>query len=88
MVNRRNFTDNLTTNFIVSVMLNDNLINCWTTPDHAWQYLNRADGIPHRREGEQVLLDHIPLNVGRVLDLGTGDGRLLEIGRASCRERV
>ncbi|MEA5419234.1 class I SAM-dependent methyltransferase [Spirulina sp. CCNP1310] len=77
MVNRRNFTDNLTTNLIVSVMLNDDAINRWTTPDHAWQYLNRADHIPHRREGEQVLLDHIPLNVGRVLDLGTGDGRLL-----------
>ncbi|MTJ06184.1 MULTISPECIES: class I SAM-dependent methyltransferase [unclassified Anabaena] len=56
-----------------------NNVNLWTSPEHALRYLGKADKIPHRTEGEAVLLSQVPKNVKRILDLGTGDGRLLAL---------
>lgn len=55
------------------------MVNLWDTVEHALAYLATADQIPHRTEGEAVVLDHVPQNVKRILDLGTGDGRLLAL---------
>jgi tRNA (cmo5U34)-methyltransferase len=52
-------------------------LNLWSSAGHASEYLERADSIPHRREAEATLLEFFPPNPRRVLDLGTGDGRLL-----------
>ena len=54
----------------------------WTSAAHVDRYLERADEFPRRREGESVLLAHVPLDAERVLDLGTGDGRLLALLQA------
>jgi hypothetical protein len=32
----------------------------WSSPEYALDYLEIADKIPHRNEGEQVLLEYIP----------------------------
>jgi SAM-dependent methyltransferase len=45
------------------------------------EYLEHADSISHRNEGESALLEFLPRTTRRVLDLGTGDGRLLDLVR-------
>jgi len=56
-------------------------MNEWQTAKHALGYLEKAGGVPHRSEGEAALLDELPETVERVLDLGAGDGRLLDLVR-------
>src|ERR1700737_2893346 len=52
-------------------------VNLWPSAEHSLEYLQRADLIPHRGEGEAALLEFLPAKVTRVLDVGSGGGRLL-----------
>ena len=54
-------------------------MNEWQSAQYACAYLERADRIPHRAAGESTLLEEIPPFTTRVLDLGSGDGRLLDL---------
>ena len=69
--------------------------NEWATASHARAYLARGpEWPPHRFEGEAVLLSLLRSSstapasgaggVRRILDLGTGDGRLLATVLAAC----
>jgi tRNA (cmo5U34)-methyltransferase len=60
----------------------------WTTAEHVHRYLGRADEYPRRAEGESVLLEHVPCNARHILDLGTGDGRLLALLRLDRHEML
>jgi tRNA (cmo5U34)-methyltransferase len=58
-------------------------VNLWSSAEHALDYLRRADSIPHRVEGEATLLEFIPASARRILDLGSGAGRLLVLVKAA-----
>ena len=58
-------------------------VNLWPSAEHALDYLRRADSIPHRVEGETALLEFVPLEAKRILDLGSGGGRLLALVKAA-----
>jgi SAM-dependent methyltransferase len=51
--------------------------NEWATPEHAEAYLERAPRLPRRDIAYGELLEILPANPRRVLDLGCGDGRVM-----------
>jgi tRNA (cmo5U34)-methyltransferase len=53
----------------------------WSDPQRVSEYLARE--IPHRDLAERLLLQALPDRVERVLDLGTGDGRLISLVRGA-----
>lgn len=68
-------------------MTASNNVNLWSSPEHVRDYLERADSINHREDGEAVLLEFVPEGSRRILDLGTGDGRLLALVRKELAGR-
>ncbi len=59
------------------------VVNRWVDPEWAKRYLAERDGIPHRVEGLEALMEVLPPDPRRVLDLGTGDGYTLGLLRGT-----
>ena len=51
-------------------------VNLWSEPEHAQAYLQNRKRIPRRDEGYRALLEFLPDQTYRVLDLGCGDGEV------------
>jgi SAM-dependent methyltransferase len=56
------------------------MTNEWQSPTHTADYLEqRAHRVPYRAVAEATLVEELPAQTRRVLDLGSGDGRLLQV---------
>lgn len=55
----------------------------WRDATRAARYRAAAPTLPHWRESETALVEQIPARVDRMLDIGTGDGRLIALVRAA-----
>ena len=61
------------------------MISEWKSAELALDYLSRADKIPHRTEGESTLLEEMHEESKRILDIGSGNGRLLDLCLLKCK---
>lgn len=55
----------------------------WKDEGKVSEYLERVDRLAARRAGEAELVEALPTSVERMLDLGCGDGRLIDLVRSS-----
>ncbi|HEU5301054.1 MAG TPA: class I SAM-dependent methyltransferase [Acidimicrobiia bacterium] len=55
--------------------MSDATVNLWVESDHVQDYLDRRSEFPWRELAYDHLVEHVPPTVGRVLDLGCGDGK-------------
>ncbi len=53
------------------------MTSTWKHSQKAEEYLGRVGRLPPRKAGEDELVEALPAQVERVLDLGCGDGRLI-----------
>src|SRR5690606_17087696 len=51
----------------------------WSDPAKSSYYLNKVSSYENRLPGEKVLLECIPETTKRILDLGSGDGRIIKL---------
>jgi len=59
----------------------------WSDPQKSSYYLNKVGSYSNRMPGEKVLLESIPETAKRILDLGSGDGRIIKLIKEHYRGR-
>lgn len=60
----------------------------WKDEEKVLEYVQRVDRLAARRSGELELVEALPARVTRLLDLGCGDGRLIDVVLAARPEVV
>jgi ubiquinone/menaquinone biosynthesis C-methylase UbiE len=58
----------------------------WSDPNHSINYLGRVNSFPYRKEGDAILLANISADAARILDIGSGDGRLIKMIKENSRK--
>jgi ubiquinone/menaquinone biosynthesis C-methylase UbiE len=66
----------------------NNIVSDWQSSEYVLAYLSQADKIPHRTEGESTLLEELPVTAKRILDIGSGNGRLLDLCLMQCPDAM
>lgn len=64
---------------MLGVKQDERVAMTWKDEGKAQEYVSRVDRLGARRAGEVELVEALPGTVGRILDLGCGDGRLVEL---------
>jgi tRNA (cmo5U34)-methyltransferase len=59
----------------------------WSDPSKSSYYLNKVDTYSNRPSGEKVLLDCIPDTAKKILDVGSGDGRIIKLIKENFQDR-
>lgn len=59
----------------------------WSDPNKSSYYLNKVSSYSNRLPGEKVLLESIPETAKRILDIGSGDGRMIRLIKENLQSK-
>lgn len=59
----------------------------WSDPNKSSYYLNKVNTYSNRIPGENTLVENIPETAKRILDVGSGDGRMIKLIKENFQDK-